>query len=64
MVFWIILLLVSVSERKKWSQMPELLNHLPDIINKVFDILDLLVVRTALLGLAALGAYALFKHHV
>jgi hypothetical protein len=40
------------------------LNHLPDIINKVFDILELLVVRLTILGLAALGAYALFKHHV
>ncbi len=44
--------------------MPDFLNRLPDIINKVFDILDLLVVRLTLLGLAALGAYALFKHHV
>jgi hypothetical protein len=40
------------------------LNQLPEIINKVFDVLDLLVVRTTILGLAALGAYALFKHHV
>jgi hypothetical protein len=41
-----------------------LLARLPDIINKVFDILDLLVVRVTILGLAALGAYALFKHHI
>ncbi len=44
--------------------MPDFLNHLPEIINKVFDILDLLVVRATILGLAALGAYAIFKHHV
>jgi hypothetical protein len=43
--------------------MHELLGALPDTINKVFDILELLVVRVTLLGLAALGAYALFKHH-
>jgi hypothetical protein len=45
------------------SHVPDL-NHIPDIINKVFDILDLLVVRATILGLAVLGAYALFKHHV
>lgn len=37
------------------------LNHLADIINKVFDVLELLVVRVTLLGLAALGAYHLIK---
>jgi len=42
--------------------MPDL-NHLPELINKVFDILDLLVVRCTLLGLAAVGAYAILKHH-
>ena len=39
--------------------MRALLRELPDIINGVFDVLDLLVVRLALLGLAAIGAYAL-----
>jgi hypothetical protein len=48
----------------KWGILRDTLNQLPEIINKVFDILDLLVVRLAILGLAALGAYALFKHHV
>lgn len=43
--------------------MKELLDTLPDIITKVFNILDLLVVRATVLGLAALGAYELFKHH-
>ncbi len=43
--------------------MPDL-NQFPELINKVFDILDLLVVRLTLLILAALGACALFKHHV
>jgi hypothetical protein len=42
----------------------EHLATLPDLINKVFDILDLLVVRFTILGLAALGAYAPFKHHI
>lgn len=39
--------------------MRDLLNELPEIINRIFDVLELLVVRLALLGLAALGAYAL-----
>jgi len=39
--------------------MRPLLRELPDIINDIFDVLDLVVVRLALLGLAALGAYAL-----
>ena len=46
------------------NHVPQLLTHLPDIINKVFDILELLVVRATILGLAVLGAYALFQHHV
>jgi hypothetical protein len=45
------------------SYMPDFLNHLPEIINKVFDILELIVVRSAILGLAILGAYTLFKSH-
>jgi hypothetical protein len=45
------------------SHMPSL-DQLPEIINRVYDILELLVVRTAILGLAILGAYALFKHHI
>ncbi len=36
--------------------MHNLLNELPEIINRIFDILDLIVVRLTLLGLAALGA--------
>ena len=39
--------------------MREILKELPDIINGIFDVLDLVVVRLALLGLAAIGAYAL-----
>jgi len=34
------------------------LNQLPEIINKVFDVLELVVVRFLLLALAAIGAYA------
>ena len=37
------------------------LRQLPGTINGVFDILELIVVRLALLGLAALGAYSLLK---
>jgi hypothetical protein len=60
-----VLFLALVSEVKEMeSFMHDLLSQLPDIINKVFDILDLLVVRAAILGLAALGAYALFKYHI
>jgi hypothetical protein len=33
------------------------------VINKVFDILELIVVRIVLLGLAAFGAYALLLSH-
>jgi len=44
--------------------MPEFLSHLPDVINKIFDILELLVVRLTILGLAVLGAYALLTHHI
>jgi len=43
--------------------MPEFLNRLPEVINKSFDILDLLAVRITLLGLIILGAYTLFKNH-
>jgi hypothetical protein len=44
--------------------MPALLSEVPEVINRVFDILDLLVVRLTLLALAALGAYALLKGHL
>ena len=39
--------------------MRDRLNELPAIINGIFDVLDLVVVRLTLLGLAAIGAYAL-----
>jgi hypothetical protein len=39
--------------------MHNLLNDLPETINHIFDVLDLIVVRLTLLGLAALGAHAL-----
>ena len=41
--------------------MRELLYVLPEIINRLFDVLDLFVVRLTLLALAAIGAYALLK---
>ena len=41
--------------------MQTLLNELPEVINRIFDVLDLIVVRLTLLGLIALGAYALLS---
>jgi hypothetical protein len=38
-----------------------LLDELPRLVNRIFDLLDLIVVRVALLGLAALGAYSLLS---
>jgi hypothetical protein len=43
--------------------MHNLLSELPEIINRVFDVLDLIVVRFTLLGLIALGAHALLRKH-
>jgi hypothetical protein len=43
--------------------MRDLLAGLPEIINRLFDVLDLIVVRVALLGLAAIGAYSLLSKH-
>jgi hypothetical protein len=51
--------LALVSEFKKWRAMLNFLNQLPDLINKLFDVLELLVFRLLLLALAALGAYSL-----
>lgn len=41
-----------------------LLRDLPEIIKGVFDILDLVIFRLMLLGLAAFGAYALLRGHL
>jgi hypothetical protein len=54
------LMMVLAPASKKWRAMPDL-DKLPDTINKIFNILDLLVVRLALLALAAIGAYTLLK---
>jgi hypothetical protein len=43
--------------------MPALLDELPETINRIFYILELIVVRLTLLALTALGAYALLKGH-
>lgn len=43
--------------------MPIDLTHIPLVVNEVFDILDLFVVRCTLLGLVALGAIALLRKH-
>jgi hypothetical protein len=37
--------------------------NLREVINLGFDLLDLIVIRRALLGLAAVGAYSLLKKH-
>jgi hypothetical protein len=44
------------------SHVPSL-DKLPEFIKQVFDVLDLIVVRGTILGLAILGAYLLFKSH-
>ncbi len=41
--------------------MHALLNELPEAVNRIFDILELIVVRLTLLGLAALGAYTILR---
>jgi len=41
--------------------MRKILNELPSLVNRVFDVLDLIVVRLTLLGLAALGAYTVLR---
>jgi hypothetical protein len=43
------------------NQMHNLLNDAPEVINRVFDILELIVVRLTLLVLASVGAYALLR---
>ena len=43
--------------------MRNLLTQLPDLINLIFNILDLIVVRLTLLGLAAVGAWTLLRKH-
>jgi hypothetical protein len=42
--------------------MPNWLNKLPELINGVFVVLDMIIVRLTLLGLTALGAYAVLCH--
>ena len=43
--------------------MHDFLNQLPEVINKIFDALDLLVIRVAIFALVAVGAYSLIKRH-
>jgi hypothetical protein len=40
------------------------LKQLPEVIKGIFDILDLLIFRLTLLGLAIIGAYALLREHL
>jgi hypothetical protein len=44
--------------------MPVFLKDLPEVINGIFDILDLLIFRLMLLALAGIGAYALIRGHL
>jgi hypothetical protein len=44
--------------------MRTLLKELPELIKGIFDILDLLVFRLTLLGLAGIGAYTLLLGHL
>ena len=39
------------------------LAQLPDVINLIFNILDLIVVRLALLMLTVIGAWTLLRRH-
>ena len=41
----------------------ELVERLPEFINKLFDALDVLVIRLFLWALAAYGAYSFFMRH-
>jgi hypothetical protein len=41
--------------------MHTLLNKLPELINRIFDILELIVLRSTLLGVVVLGAYAILR---
>ena len=46
---------------KSETPMRKVLDELPGLVNRVFDVLDLIVVRLTLLGLAALGAYTVLR---
>jgi hypothetical protein len=46
--------------------MHTVLSTLPEIVHRILDILELLIVRLTLLGVATLGAYAVIhgrSHH-
>jgi hypothetical protein len=43
--------------------MRDRIKEVSEIINLSFDLLDLIVVRVALFGLAAIGAYSLLTKH-
>jgi hypothetical protein len=46
-----------------WEHNEALLDQLPELINKVYVVLELLILRITLLALAALGAYSLLGRH-
>ena len=43
--------------------MLEILNELPEIINAICGVLELLIVRLTLLGLTGIGAYYVLSGH-
>jgi hypothetical protein len=43
--------------------MHSFLKECPEILKGIFDILDLLIFRLTLLGLAVIGAYSLLRSH-
>ncbi len=50
--------------RATLMQLPEIIKGMPEIVRGIFDILDLLVFRLTLLGLAIIGAYTLIRGHL
>ena len=51
------------ARERKATKMPSLLSKLPAIINSIFDVLDLLIVRIAILALSAMGLWTLLRKH-
>jgi len=43
--------------------MSESLSQFRDVVNQLFDVLEVLLVRILLLALAGLGAWGLVTHH-
>jgi hypothetical protein len=48
---------------KEGGSMLARLGEARDVVNETFDVLEVIVIRLGLLGLAALGVYALLSGH-